>query len=446
MKKVITYGTFDLLHLGHIAILNKAKNLGDYLIVAITSDVYDKERGKLNVKQSLSERIEAVKNTGIADKIIVEEYEGQKIFDIIQNNVDIFVVGSDWYGKFEYLKELCEVIYLPRTEGVSSTKLRNENIPVLRLGIIGTSYISEKLYEDSLFVSGIMITCAYDDNLESLEKFCSKYNMVKFTEFSELLKNVDAIYISFRIDKHYQYIMTALSAGCHVLCRSPIFLTVNEAKKAFELARDKQLVLLEESKTSNLPAFERLNLLVRSGLIGCVKSIDVSCSQIPERFDEFSKNKFDGSFYDWGATVMLPIIKLLGTHYDSCQIVNFEDGQYSYMTQGILTYPFATAHFKVGKGIKFEGCLTIVGTDGYVHVPAPWWLTDYFEIRYEDLRRTRRFFYKYEGNGLRYMLLRFIQNITDKLKINEDSYYDEKICIAKIIEVHANNYKKIKMH
>ena len=82
MKRVITYGTFDLLHYGHINLLKRAKELGDYLIVGITSEQYDKERGKLNVTQSLSERIENVKKTGLADKIIVEEYEGQKIKDI----------------------------------------------------------------------------------------------------------------------------------------------------------------------------------------------------------------------------------------------------------------------------------------------------------------------------------------------------------------------------
>ena len=106
MKKVLTYGTFDLLHFGHIRLLNRAKKLGDYLIVGITSDDFDRQRGKINVKQSLMERVEAVRSLGIADEIIIEEYEGQKIDDIKRYNVDIFVEGSDWEGKFDYLKEL----------------------------------------------------------------------------------------------------------------------------------------------------------------------------------------------------------------------------------------------------------------------------------------------------------------------------------------------------
>lgn len=126
MIKVITYGTYDLLHFGHIRLLERAKALGDYLIVGVTSDDYDKSRGKINVQQSLMERIEAVQATGIADEIIVEEYEGQKIDDILKYNVDIFTVGSDWRGVFDYLNEYCKVVYLDRTKGISSSELREK--------------------------------------------------------------------------------------------------------------------------------------------------------------------------------------------------------------------------------------------------------------------------------------------------------------------------------
>ena len=126
MTKVITYGTFDLLHYGHIRLLERAKALGDYLIVGVTSDDYDKTRGKINNQQSLMERIAAVRETGLADEIIVEEYEGQKIDDVKRFGVDIFTVGSDWVGKFDYLNEFCKVIYLDRTQGISSSDIRAE--------------------------------------------------------------------------------------------------------------------------------------------------------------------------------------------------------------------------------------------------------------------------------------------------------------------------------
>ena len=101
MKKVITYGTFDMLHQGHLNILKRAKKLGDYLIVGVTSDDFDSRRGKINVQQSMMERVEGVKETGLADQIIIEEYEGQKIDDIKRYDIDIFTVGSDWVGEFD---------------------------------------------------------------------------------------------------------------------------------------------------------------------------------------------------------------------------------------------------------------------------------------------------------------------------------------------------------
>ena len=144
MKRVITYGTFDLLHQGHINLLRRAKQLGDYLIVGITSDSFDKEGGKLNVCNNVLERVEDVRKTGLADEIIIEDYVGQKIDDIQKYNIDIFAIGSDWQGKFDYLKEFCEVAYLPRTKGVSSTMLREKQQKNYRLGIIGTGRIAKR--------------------------------------------------------------------------------------------------------------------------------------------------------------------------------------------------------------------------------------------------------------------------------------------------------------
>ena len=120
MTKVITYGTYDLLHQGHINLLRHAKELGDYLIVGVTNDTFDRDRGKLNVRNNVLERVEAVKATGLADQIIIEDYVGQKIDDIQKYNVDIFAIGSDWKGKFDYLNEFCRVVYLPRTKELAA--------------------------------------------------------------------------------------------------------------------------------------------------------------------------------------------------------------------------------------------------------------------------------------------------------------------------------------
>lgn len=123
MKKVITYGTFDLLHHGHINILKRAKEHGDYLIVGLSSDGFNAIKGKA-AYHSYEERkliLEAIK---YVDEVIPEHDWGQKIDDIKSNNIDLFVMGSDWEGKFDELMDYCEVIYLPRTEGISTSKIK----------------------------------------------------------------------------------------------------------------------------------------------------------------------------------------------------------------------------------------------------------------------------------------------------------------------------------
>ncbi|MBD8013510.1 glycerol-3-phosphate cytidylyltransferase [Planococcus wigleyi] len=123
MKKVITYGTFDLIHHGHINILKRAKANGDYLIVGLSSDEFNEIKGKA-AYHSYEERkliLEAIK---YVDEVIPEHNWGQKIQDIQKNNVNLFVMGSDWEGKFDELKEYCEVLYLPRTEGISTSKIK----------------------------------------------------------------------------------------------------------------------------------------------------------------------------------------------------------------------------------------------------------------------------------------------------------------------------------
>ena len=125
MKKVITYGTFDLLHYGHINILKRARELGDYLVVAISSDEFNKLKNK-KAYFSYEERKLMVEAIRYVDEVIPENTWEQKIEDVKKNNIDVFVMGDDWEGKFDFLKDYCEVIYLPRTEGISTTQIKSE--------------------------------------------------------------------------------------------------------------------------------------------------------------------------------------------------------------------------------------------------------------------------------------------------------------------------------
>ena len=126
MKKVITYGTFDLLHAGHINLLRRAKELGDYLIVVISTDEFNWNEKQKKCYFSYEERKHLVEAVRYVDLVIPEENWDQKITDVQEFKVDTFVMGDDWEGKFDFLKDYCEVVYLPRTEGISTTKIQKD--------------------------------------------------------------------------------------------------------------------------------------------------------------------------------------------------------------------------------------------------------------------------------------------------------------------------------
>ena len=123
MKKVITYGTFDLLHVGHINLLRRAKALGDYLIVVVSTDEFNRIKHK-EAYHSFENRKIILESIRYVDEVLPETCWEQKISDVVDNQVDVFVMGDDWEGKFDFLKEYCEVVYLPRTEGISTTQIK----------------------------------------------------------------------------------------------------------------------------------------------------------------------------------------------------------------------------------------------------------------------------------------------------------------------------------
>lgn len=420
MKKVITYGTYDLLHYGHIKLLERAKALGDYLIVGVTSDDFDRTRGKINVKQSLIERVEAVRNTGLADEIIVEEYEGQKIDDIKRLGIDIFTIGSDWAGKFDYLQEFCKVVYLDRTTGVSSSEIRAKRREI-RLGIIGKSHIIAKYEAESRYVNGLTIEARIDQD-EDREEF---------------FEMVDAVYVVTHPSRHYADSLEALEHGKHVLCESPISLKAHEAEHLLNFAKSKGLVMADGIKTAYSTAFSRLILLAKSGKIGDVVSVDSTCTSLREiDFKDSGKLSREwNSLSSWGPTALLPVFNLLGTECVDTQIFSHivnESLRFDDFTKVSLLFDGAVSSSKVGKGVKSEGELVISGTKGYIYVPAPWWKTDYFEIRYENQSENRRYFYQLDGEGIRNELVSFVRMIEGS-GINPISR-NVSIAIARIME------------
>lgn len=440
MKKVITYGTYDLLHQGHINLLRRAKGLGDYLIVGVTSDSFDRGRGKLNVRNNVLERVEAVKRTGYADEVIIEDYVGQKIDDIQRYDVDIFAIGSDWEGKFDYLKEYCQVVYLPRTEGISSTMLREETQVLYRVGIIGSGRIAKRFVPEAKVVNGIDVVTVLNPDKQEAEAFKQEMGLEScYSDFDAFIQNVDAVYIASPHLTHYDYCKRALQAGKHVLCEIPFVLSATQAYELYELAESKGLVLLEASKTAHCPGFTHLVTLVKSGVIGDVVDVKASLSKMvapPTR--ELDATQAGGSMTEHASLTLMALIKLLGREIVDANFHSRMENGVDVFTMGAINYPHATASITLGIGVKTEGNLVISGTKGYVYVPAPWWLTDYFEIRYEDQTKNKKYFYSYDGDGLRYEIQEFISMIVSKRLSSYRLRRRESIAIAQIIE----NYRK----
>ncbi len=447
MTKVITYGTYDLFHYGHQRLLERAKALGDYLIVGVTADDFDKARGKINVEQSLIERIEAVKKTGLADEVIVEEYEGQKIDDIQRYDVDIFAIGSDWVGKFDYLNEYCKVVYLDRTQGVSSSELRAER-NLVRLGLVGKFAGIYKYAKESKFVNGLEVAGVFVDDKE---RFCASFPEVKHIEdsYDNLLQNVDAVYVFSHPSQHYEQIKHALLNKKHVLCESPIVLKVEQYEELIALANQQGVILMDAIKTAYSMAYNRLILLLKGGKIGRIVSVDAICTSLKDLQSTDYKeleNKWN-TICAWGPTALLPIFQLLGTDYIIKTITSSfidKEQHFDIFTKIAFVYNHAVASIKIGKGVKSEGELIVSGTDGYVYVPAPWWKTDFFEIRYEDSSRNKRYFYQLDGEGIRYELVRFVKAIES----GRPSYYiqpESTVAIVKIMEDFYNEKDLIRI-
>lgn len=445
MIKVITYGTFDFLHQGHINILKRAKELGDYLVVGVTADDFDKKRGKINVTQSLMERIEGVRTTGLADEIIVEEYEGQKIEDIKRKNIDVFTVGSDWTGCFDYLEEYCKVVYLPRTEGISSSLIRTK-LQKVRLGIVGETTSFEKFIAECEKVNGVCVVGVCTDYPQYLSEKLKSLEIIT-SDYQKLLDEVDAIYLVSNPILHMQYIKKALESNKHVLCESPMTISKSECEQLFLLAKQRKLILAEANKTAYSTAYERLTLMLKTGVIGNVVSVDVTSTSLTNDMFAPQQDKYGewNSITTWGAKALLPVFQILGTNYVERSIVSMvenRDTMYDKFSKIDFVYPHAVASVKVGKGVKSEGELIISGTKGYIYVPAPWWKMDYFEVRYENAEENRRYFYQLDGEGIRYQVVSFVNsirrekkdmNISEEISIEisktiEDYYLKKNVC------------------
>lgn len=436
MTKVITYGTFDLFHEGHYRLLQRAKALGDYLIVGVTTEAYDRTRGKLNVVDPLLTRVENVRKTGFADEIIIEESQGQKFSDIKKYHVDIFTVGSDWTGQFDFLKDYCKVVYLERTKNISSTMLREQHKNIQRIGIIGTGRIAERFIPETKLVSGVNTESVYNPHAGSAERFAEKWDINAYTDLEDFYAGVDMVYIASPHETHYSYIKSALEHGKHVLCEKPMVLIKEQAEELFALAKEQGKILFEGVKTAYCPGFSKLLGIACSGAIGNIRNVEACFTKLekPES-RELTDLHYGGSFTELGSYCMLPIFKLFGTQYET---VNFDSIQaengLDLFTRASFKYEKGLATATCGLGVKSEGRLLISGTTGYIIAEAPWWKTTYFEVHHENPSQVEKYSEHFLGDGLRYEINDFLSMINGSDQSEFKLTRGEAIAMAGVME------------
>lgn len=427
MKKVITYGTFDLFHKGHYNILKRAKEYGDYLIVGVTGENYDIGRGKLNVHDTLATRIENVKNTGFVDEIIVEEYLGQKIGDIIKYDIDAFVIGNDWKGKFDHLSRYCEMIYLERTKGISSTQIRKNSFNQYNVGIIFDEADDNQIINESELVNGFDVKNIFCEDKKVLDAFQEKYHVENvFESYEEMIEASDIIFVRCTIEKRFEYILKALIAEKHVIYDSPATFDSKELKKLFELAKENNVILMENIKMVYIYVFNQLLWMTQGGLLGDILSFNCSVS----KNDESRSNLF----FDLSASSILTMIKVMGQDYiKSDYQVNTDNNNIEFASMNFV-YPKGRAIINVGDKVRVDNQLEIIGTEGTIRMKGDWWRSKSFELHKPGSNEVQLYNTNFEGNGFKYLLKAMSTMLSNNNTNSMGVFEDESIKIVEILE------------
>ena len=436
-----------MFHQGHLRLLQRARALGDYLIVGVTDENYDRSRGKLNVIESTEQRAESIRALDFVDKVIIEKHKKQKAVDMVKYNVDIFAIGDDWERTFDYLNEYTHVEYLPRTKGISSTELRRDNFDVIKLGIVGLGRDTKAFIKEAAHVTNLKVNRIYSPDLPALKEFtktseCIRYGHDNYDEFLDT--SIVAVYIDTKLEEHYPLIKQAILAKKHVLCENPLALYKSELKELLSLAKKEKVLLLSAIRTAFLPAFDQLLTELDKGIIGDIKEVRATRTTL------YKEKDFPDTFMAQGATNILSsypsllVNKVLG---ESKDITFFDQGSEGYDVSNLIISKHkggAIGISNVATGIKAEGDAEISGTKGYVYIPEPWWLTKKFDVRFEDEHKSLTYKYEFEGDGLRYMIAEFCSLIQRGKRKSDKLTPKDMISINRVLlEYNERKFKQL---
>ncbi len=306
----------------------------------------------------------------------------------------------------------------------------------MKIGMIGTGRIARRFVPEAAVVDGADVVCVYNPHTTNARDFAYETGLPGYTQdFEEFLEKVDAVYIASPHETHYDYTKALLTEGKHVLCEKPLCFKKEQARELYALAMEKNVVLMEAVKTAYCPGFKALAEMVDSGIIGEIKDVETCFTRLTDKNTrEFWNKEYGGSFTEFGSYTLFPIVKFLGADYQKVgfQCLREPDGVDEY-TKAYFTYKSAMATSKTGLSVKSEGQLVVAGTKGYILAESPWWMTQKFEVRYEDSRNRELFTFPFEGQGLRYEIEAFLRKIAGKEE-DEGLLPMESIAIAGIME------------
>ena len=324
------------------------------------------------------------------------------------------------------LRKIEEVLELPRT-----------SLKPIKIGLIGTGSIAARFAAEAAHVEGCYLSAAYNPDLDAARLFADRFGIEAVAATpEELLAQCDAVYIASPYKTHYDYALQALQASRHVLCETPFTLTRRQAADLYTLAQRKGLTLLVALKTAYCPSFQKLIEIARSGEIGQIVDISATVTTMldpAKTTDDFNEDRLkENATYP-----LLAAFKLFGTKPEKVSAFTRTDANRIIYANATLQYPDAVATIKVGTGVKSEGSLVISGTRGYLYVPAPWWKTVYFEVRFENTADNRKVYFPYEQAGLRYEIQQFIsciRNASDQQLLTRE----ESLKMVEITEKYLN--------
>ncbi len=285
----------------------------------------------------------------------------------------------------------------------------------IRLGIIGCGRIAKRAVKELQFVKELKPVVVMNPHIDSAVSFASEYGIAEATDdITTLVKKTDAVYIASPHGTHYQYARELLSAGINVLCEKPMAFSKQEAIELYDTAAKRNLVVMEAIKTAYCPGFKRVEEVVSAGTIGEIVEVEAGFTRLTATGGrEYSDLKHGGALTEFGSYGMLPVLRFLGTDYRDVHFLSRNAGGVDGYTKVILEYDDRFACVKAGLNVKSEGQLLISGTKGYLLAHSPWWMTGYFEVRYEDPGIIDKYEAEFSGDGLRYEFTEFARRICE---------------------------------